>query len=97
MASGFEAVGLVLAIFPILVEGRKLYKENKSRVRDFIGYRHVLKQIVRGLSREQTRFHNSSYRFLEGVSMYHGLSAHDIAQMIDDIRWRNQVVVAEDP
>ncbi|KAJ5481197.1 Velvet factor [Penicillium sp. IBT 31633x] len=59
MASGFEVVGLALAVFPILVEGLRFYMEKKGRVRDFIRYRPVLKRIIRDLSREQISFRST--------------------------------------
>ncbi|KAJ5556262.1 hypothetical protein N7494_000177 [Penicillium frequentans] len=91
MASGFEIVGLALAVFPILVEGLKFYVEKKGRVRDFIHYRHLLKRIIRDLSREQISFQNSSQLFLKNVSMHYGLSSNDIQEMMQnpqDTRWR---------
>ncbi|OGE47224.1 hypothetical protein PENARI_c054G09299 [Penicillium arizonense] len=94
MASGFEVIGLALAVFPVLVEGLKFYMEKKGRVRDFIRYRHVLKRIIRDLSREQISFRNSSQRFLEDVSMIYGLSPNDIHEMMrdpQDNRWRKEI------
>ncbi|KAJ5471368.1 hypothetical protein N7530_008725 [Penicillium desertorum] len=94
MASGFEVVGLALAVFPILVEGLKFYVEKKGRVRDFIHYRHVLKRIVGDLSREQISFQNSSQLLLENISMHYGLSSNDIQEMMQnpqDARWRKGI------
>ncbi|KAJ5176077.1 uncharacterized protein N7482_001954 [Penicillium canariense] len=83
MASGFEVVGLALAIFPLLVEGLKFYKEHKGHARDFIQYRRVLRQI----------------RFLESISVYYGLGAHEILEMVkdpQDARWRRKILFDED-
>jgi hypothetical protein len=99
MASGFEVVGLALAVFPVLVEGLKFYVEKKGRVRDFIHYRHVLKRIIRDLSREQISFQNSSRLFLEHISMHYGLSSNDIQEMMQnpqDTRWRKGIPFQSD-
>jgi NADPH-dependent 7-cyano-7-deazaguanine reductase QueF-like protein len=99
MASGLEVVGLALAVFPILVEGLKFYADKKGRVRDFIHYRHLLKRIVRDLSREQISFQNSSQLFLENISMHYGLSSNDIQEMMQnpqDARWRKGIPFQSD-
>lgn len=99
MATGFEIVGLALAIFPILVEGIKFYMGKKGWLRDFIHYRHVLRRIFRDLSREQISFRNSSQRFLEGIAGDYGLGSNDIHEMMrnpQDARWRRENPFQED-
>lgn len=56
MPTGFEAVGLALAIFPVLVEGLKLYAEERGVIKSILRYQHVLKRMIRDLGREQTSF-----------------------------------------
>lgn len=59
MPTGFEAVGLALAIFPVLVEGLKFYAEEKGVIKGILKYQYVLKRMIRDLGREQPSFHNS--------------------------------------
>lgn len=77
--TGFEVVGLVLAIFPLVIEGLKFYAEEKGLVKDFLRYRHVLKRLIQDLSREQTSFHNSCHRFMEDIAAQCGLGEDEIA------------------
>lgn len=91
MATGFEAAGLALAIFPVLVEGLKFYAEEKGIIKDFFHYQHVLKRIVRDLAREQTIFRNSCQRFLEDLAAKSGLEEAAVTEMMQDpqdSRWR---------
>jgi hypothetical protein len=99
MATGFESVGLALAIFPILVEGLKLYAEEKGVIKDLFHYQHVLKRIVRDLAREQTSFRNSCQRFLEDIVAKCGLGEHEISEMMQnpkDSRWKEESWFQED-
>lgn len=88
--SGFEVVGLVLAIFPLVIQGLKFYAEEKGLVKDFLRYRHVLKRLIQDISREQTSFHNSCQRFMEDIAAQCGLGEDEILMMMHnprDPRW----------
>ena len=99
MPTGFESVGLALAIFPVLVEGLKFYAEEKGVIKDLFHYQHVLKRIVRDLAREQTSFRNSCQRFLEDIAVKCGLGEHEVSEMMQDPqdpRWREESWFQED-
>ncbi|KAK2767585.1 hypothetical protein FQN54_003743 [Arachnomyces sp. PD_36] len=99
MPTGFEAVGLALAIFPVLVEGLKFYAEEKGVIKDLFHYQHVLKRIVRDLAREQTSFRNSCQRFLEDIAVKSGLGEHEVSEMMldpKDPRWKEESWFQED-
>lgn len=89
MPTGFEAVGLALAIFPVLVEGLKLYAEERGVIKSILRYQHVLKRMIRDLGREQTSFHNSCKLFLENVATQSGYSEGEILDMMQDpgMKW----------
>lgn len=96
--SGFEIVGVVLAVFPIITQGLKFYSEGTGLVNDFFHYQHVLKRIGRGLAREQTSFSNSCRRFMEDVANQCGVGEEEIAEMMQDPadpRWREGDLVKE--
>lgn len=99
MASGFEAVGLALAIFPILIEGIKFYAKEKDVVSDIFNYQRVLIRIVRDLDREQTIFLNSCQRFMEDIAAQCGVGEGEVSEMMqnpEDFRWTNGVLVQQD-
>ncbi|KAL4908773.1 hypothetical protein BDW74DRAFT_174005 [Aspergillus multicolor] len=84
MATGFEAAGLALALFPILVETLKFYAEEKGLAKDFLHYQHVLKGIVRDLGREQIVFRNSCQRFLKDLTFRSDLTIDEVESMMQD-------------
>lgn len=95
--TGFEVVGLALAIFPLVIEGLKFYAEEKGLVKDFLRYRHVLKRLIQDLSREQISFHNSCQRFMEDIAAQCGLGEDEMAMMMhnpQDPRWSEADMLA---
>jgi hypothetical protein len=98
MPTGFEAVGLALAIFPILIEAIKFYTNDKDVVSDIRNYQRLLIRISRDLDREQTIFHNSCQRFLEDIAAHCGVGEEEASGMIDnpkDPRWTEGALVRE--
>jgi hypothetical protein len=96
--SGFEVVGVVLAVFPLITEALKLYAEERGVVKDFFHYQHVLKRISRGLAREQASFRNSCKRFMEDIANQCGVGEEEISEMMQDPtdpRWREGDLVQE--
>lgn len=96
--SGFEIVGVVLAIFPIVTEAFKFYAEERGVIKDFYHYQHVLKRISRGLAREQASFSNSCKRFMEDIANQCGVDEEEIFEMMQDPtdpRWREGDLVQE--
>lgn len=100
MSTGFEAVGLALAIFPVLVEGLKFYAEEKGVIKGIIRYQHVLKRMIRDIGREQTSFHNSCQLFLQHVATRAGYTEIEISDMMQDPKWTemqwSQDVISDD-
>ncbi|CAI7621684.1 unnamed protein product [Penicillium manginii] len=96
--SGFEVVGVVLAVFPLITEALKFYAEERGVVKDFFHYQHVLKRISRGLAREQASFRNSCKRFMEDIANQCGVGEEEISEMMQDPtdpRWREGDLVQE--
>ncbi|KAF9894920.1 hypothetical protein FE257_004542 [Aspergillus nanangensis] len=87
MATGFEIVGVVLAAFPIVVEGLKFYAEEKGVIKSILKYQHVLKRMIRDLTREHTSFHNSCKLFLQDVASRSGYSELEVSDMMQDPKW----------
>lgn len=99
MPTGFEAVGLAMAIFPILIEGLKFYVNEKDVVSDIFNYQRLLMRIARALDREQTVFHNSCQRFMEDIAAQCDVGEEEVAQMMQnpkDFRWTNGPLVQQD-
>ncbi|KAL4922422.1 hypothetical protein BDW62DRAFT_52832 [Aspergillus aurantiobrunneus] len=91
MATGFEAAGLALALFPVIVEAIRVYAAEKETIKDFRHYQQVLKRHMRDLAREQVTFRNSCQLFLESITLRTELSANDVEEMMrdkEDIRWK---------
>jgi hypothetical protein len=82
MPTGFEAVGLALAIFPNLIEAIKFYTNEKDGVSDTRNYQRLLIRISRDLDREQTIFHNSCQRFMEDIAAHCGVGEEEVSGMI---------------
>lgn len=99
MPTGFEAVGLALAIFPILIEAIKFYTNEKDVVSDIRSYQRLLIRISRDLDREQTIFQNSCERFMEDIAAHCGVGEEEVSEMIHnpkDPRWTKGALVGED-
>ncbi|KAF8459826.1 hypothetical protein BDZ91DRAFT_799626 [Kalaharituber pfeilii] len=62
---GFECAGLILGIFPLVVEGLKLYAEGFRTIQGARGYCNKLNQYSLDLSIEETKFKNTWTRTIE--------------------------------
>ncbi|OKP12095.1 hypothetical protein PENSUB_2453 [Penicillium subrubescens] len=96
MPTGFEAVGLALAIFPILIEAIKFYTNEKDGVSDTRNYQRLLIRISRDLDREQTIFHNSCQRFMEDIAAHCGVGEEEPAILDKRARrrqWKKIILV----
>lgn len=58
MATGFEAAGLVLGLFPILIEGVTMYMSSIEKAKGMIRHRRTLKRFKRDLEMEKSVFDN---------------------------------------
>lgn len=93
MATGFEAAGLALAIFPILIEVVKFYANEKNVVKDFVHYQQLLKRIGRDLSCEKVLFRNSCQRFMQDIASHCGIEEDELNEILNDHnhpRWSDQ-------
>ncbi|KAJ5937074.1 Synaptobrevin [Penicillium verhagenii] len=96
--SGFEVVGVVLAVYPILTQAVGFCAEESGLVKDLFRYQHVLKRIGRGLAREQTSFSNSCRRFMEDIASQCEVEEEAIVEMMQDPtddRWREGALIKE--
>ncbi|KAI5791093.1 hypothetical protein EDC01DRAFT_616349 [Geopyxis carbonaria] len=67
MATGIEAAGLALAIFPLLVSGLKFYSEGCNTIIEWRQYRKGVKELTRQLKMEQAFFENTCASLLGGM------------------------------
>lgn len=97
--SGFEIVGVVLGVFPLLIEGVKFCTDETGFLNDIFHYQHVLKRIGRSVSREQALFKTSCERFMEDIANQCGAGEGEVAEMmqnVSDPRWRYGKLCSED-
>lgn len=97
--SGFEIVGVVLGVFPLLIEGVKFCTDETGFLNDIFHYEHVLRRIGRSLSREQALFRTSCERFMEDIASQCGAGEDEVAEMMknaSDPRWRYGKLCTED-
>ncbi|CAG8386127.1 unnamed protein product [Penicillium salamii] len=95
MATGFEAAGLALAIFPILIEVVKFYANEKNVVKDFVHYQKLLKRIGRDLSCEKVLFRNSCQRFMQDIASHCGIEEDEVNEILNDQnhpRWSDRTI-----
>jgi len=62
MVTGIETAGLVLAAFPIVVEGLKYYISCARKVKEISRHRDVLRQFMRDIKTEMTIFEDTWYQ-----------------------------------
>ncbi|KAK5787561.1 hypothetical protein VI817_010058 [Penicillium citrinum] len=97
--SGFEIVGVVLGVFPLLIEGVKFCTDETGFLNDIFHYEHVLRRIGRSVSREQALFRTSCERFMEDIASQCGAGEDEVAEMMknaSDPRWRYGKLCTED-
>lgn len=62
MATGFEAAGLALALFPFVLEGIAIYQSSAERVAEIIRHKRTLTKFRRDLETEKAIFENTWYK-----------------------------------
>jgi hypothetical protein len=67
MASGFEVVGLVLAVLPIVISALENYEKGISTIQRFRAYRREVRSICIALQTEQVLFGNSCEQLLKDI------------------------------
>jgi len=67
MATGIEAAGLALAVFPLLLKGLSVYVDGVLKFRDLRDWNSVLGRLVRELKVESYVFENVCGQLLEGM------------------------------
>jgi hypothetical protein len=68
MATGFEAAGLALAIFPLVVQCIGFYIDGARKIKDIKDYEIVLKRLARDLRVECGCFEAACDQLLEGLA-----------------------------
>jgi len=85
MPTGFEAVGLALAIFPILVQSLGFYVEGTQKIKDLRDHKHVLKRLLIDLAVERVCFEEQvCAKLLEGI-----VTAETLAELMSGVGWDN--------
>lgn len=79
MATGIEAAGLALAIFPIVIQGLKFYSEGCKTIVEWRRYRKGVKELTRQLTVEQSLFENTCISLLGDM-----VSAKESASLMED-------------
>ena len=67
MVTGIETAGLVLAVFPIIVEGLKVYLDGISSIKKYWQFIAVLKRLIRDLLVEEVKFSNTCTELLHDL------------------------------
>jgi len=88
MVTGIETAGLVLAAFPVVLEGLKYYIDCTKQVKDIRRHRVVLNRFMRDIKTEMTIFEDTWNRFT-GYKLPDGgvpkLPTHLHTNLIDSI------------
>lgn len=80
MVTGIETAGVILAAFPILINGLTAYSKGVSRIRDWYGYRRILGQYTRDLAGEKVVYLNTLEELFEGIAS----SEDELRHLIED-------------
>jgi hypothetical protein len=89
MVTGLETAGLILAAFPLLVHGLTAYSKGVNTIRDWRGYRRILRQYARDLEGERVVYLNTLEELFIGIAP----SEEELKQLIDNAGgplWQNQ-------
>ena len=69
MVTGIEAAGIVLGLFPIVLEGLKFYTRSADTVREMKRHKRTLDQFRRDISMEKCKFENTWYALVGRAGM----------------------------
>jgi hypothetical protein len=67
MVTDVETAGLILATFPLIIEGLKFYLEGLETIKRWWRYIKTLKHLIRKIAMEETKFENSCTELLSGI------------------------------
>lgn len=79
MATGFEVVGVVLAVVPLIISALEHYEHGVSTIEKFIRYKREIRSITEALATENVMFKNSCEQLLSDF-----LSPVEIAEMLQN-------------
>lgn len=79
MATGFEVVGVMLAIVPLIISALEHYEQGVSTIEKFIRYKREIKSIIEALATENVIFKNSCEQLLNDF-----LSPLEISEMLQN-------------
>ncbi|KAF4632645.1 hypothetical protein G7Y89_g5493 [Cudoniella acicularis] len=65
--SGFEVVGVVLGVVPLLISGLEHYNEGLVPIKDMLKYKYVVKELVRALNVARCRLRITCETLLTGL------------------------------
>jgi hypothetical protein len=82
MVTGIEAVGLALAIFPLVVQAVGCYLDGIGTIKDARNHRGTAKRLLRRLEMEQFKFEDTCGSFLEGLD-----NAEKVTNLLKGVGW----------
>ena len=92
--SGIEAVGIALAVFPLVINLLEHYQDGYDTLRDYAHFRREFTHLVNELNREQIIFR----QHVEGTLRSITESEFELKEMMDDARserWRSPHLALE--
>jgi hypothetical protein len=93
MATGFEIVGVIMAVIPLVISALEHYEEGVSTIEKFFRYKREIRSIIESLSTENVMFKNSCEQLLSDF-----LSPFELADMLHDPRgetWKQPHIAAQ--
>ncbi|WPA97610.1 uncharacterized protein RHO25_002220 [Cercospora beticola] len=66
--SGIEVAGVILAVFPVVVEGLELYVKGVRTIKRWWSFSKVLQRLLRGIERERAKFSKNCQALLFDIT-----------------------------
>ncbi|KAF8250454.1 hypothetical protein K440DRAFT_640029 [Wilcoxina mikolae CBS 423.85] len=85
--TGFEVAGIVLVVFPLVVNGLSAFLDGTQKVKDLWQWEISLRKIIRDLGCEKAIFENTCEFLLEGL-----VSAEEVTPLIKGVGWDDLVL-----
>jgi hypothetical protein len=80
MITGVETAGLILAVFPILVQGLKAYAQGINTIRLWRSHLRILRQFARDIEGERVVYLNTLEELFIGIAS----SEEELTQLLDN-------------
>ena len=89
MVTGIETAGLVLAIFPLVIEGMKVYASGARTIKDMKRHEMILAQYGRALSVELVKFENTCENLLADMVSMEDSTLQELMNNPGGPEWQN--------